>query len=273
MKHKYAVIGNPIAHSKSPTIHAEFAKQVNQEINYKAILAPIDGFAMTVKRLIAEGYEGVNVTVPFKFEAYQFANQLRVPAKQAGAVNTLIFKENSIIGDNTDGIGLVRDIEKNIHKPILSKRVLIIGAGGAAEGILHPILDQAPSQLVVTNRSADKATAMIEKVKGLVHYQSIHLKAMTFDDLKGQKFDIVINATSVGLSDASLPIPSEIYADGSLAYDMMYGLETSFLKQAREARAQVADGLGMLVEQAAEAFYLWRDVRPDTAPVLLKMRA
>lgn len=273
MMDKYAVVGNPISHSKSPDIHAEFAKQTNQNMQYEAVLAPLDGFAETVTRLAGEGYKGVNVTVPFKFEAFQFANQLRMPAKQAGAVNTLIFSEEHVIGENTDGVGLVRDIEQNLHKPIQSKRVLILGAGGAAEGVLHPILNAAPSQVVVANRSVEKAVKMIDKVKSLVQYQSVNLRASTFEGLTNQKFDIVVNATSTGLSDTALPVPSEIFADGCLAYDMMYGRETPFMAQAREARARVADGLGMLVEQAAEAFYCWRGVRPETASIIQKMRA
>ncbi len=273
MTDQYAVVGHPIDHSKSPDIHAEFAKQTNQDITYEAIEAPLNGFVDTITRLAAEGYKGVNVTVPFKFEAYQCANHLRMPAKHAGAVNTLIFSDSNIIGDNTDGVGLVRDIEKNLHKPIQCKRVLMLGAGGAAEGVLHPVLNAAPSQLVVANRSVEKAVKMIEKVKSLVQYSSVDLGANTFDELKNQKFDIVINATSTGLSDTPLPIPNEIFADGCLAYDMMYGRETPFMAQAREAGARVSDGLGMLVEQAAEAFYCWRGVRPETDPVMKKMRA
>jgi len=273
MTDKYAVIGNPIGHSKSPEIHAEFAKQTNQDICYEAILAPLDGFAETVSRLVAEGYKGANVTVPFKFEAFNLATQLNLPAKQAGAVNTLSFVEGRVIGDNTDGLGLVRDIEQNLYKAIQNKCVLLLGAGGAAEGVFHPLLDAAPSMLFVANRSIDKAAAIIEKAKALVHYNSINMMAVPFDALKSQKFDIVINATSTGLTDSTLPIPSQLFADGSLAYDMMYGRETAFMAQAREAGAQVTDGLGMLVEQAAEAFYLWRGVRPETKALIQRMRA
>ena len=272
MVDKYAVLGNPIGHSKSPDIHAEFAKQTNQEMTYEAILAPLDRFKETVTRLVSEGYKGVNVTVPFKFEAYDLASQLRMPAKQAGAVNTLTFTDGTLIGDNTDGLGLVHDIEHNLCKSLQSKRILILGAGGAAEGVLHPLLDAAPSKLVVANRSVEKAVAMIGKVKQLVQYNSVSLAASAYEDLQNQKFDVVINATSTGLSDASLPIPNTLFADGSLAYDMMYGRETPFMAQAREAGATVADGLGMLVEQAAEAFFIWRGVRPETASVMQKIR-
>lgn len=273
MTDKYAVIGNPIGHTKSPDIHAAFAKQTNQDMCYEAILAPLDGFADTVNRLVEEGYRGANVTVPFKFEAYDLCSQLKLPAKQAGAVNTLSFVDGQVIGDNTDGLGLVHDIEQNLCKFIQNKRVLLLGAGGAAEGVLHPLLDAAPSMLFAANRRAEKAELMIDKVKALVHYRSIHLMAGDFEALQGQKFDIVINATSAGLTNSALPIPSQLFADGSLAYDMMYGRETPFMAQARTAGAQVADGLGMLVEQAAEAFYLWRGVRPETKAVIQKMRA
>jgi shikimate dehydrogenase len=272
MSDKYAVVGNPVSHSQSPNIHAAFAKQTNQDISYQAILAPLNGFGDTVQKLVREGYKGINVTVPFKFEACDLATQLNARAIRAGAVNTLSFNDGAIVGDNTDGVGLVRDIEHNLGKYIQKSRVLLLGAGGAAEGVLHPLLDAAPSVLVVANRSVGKAIAMVEKVKLEERYGSIDLAAATFQNLDNQKFDIVINATSTGLSETALPIPNAIFADGCLAYDMMYGRETLFMKQAREAGAQVTDGLGMLVEQAAEAFCLWRSVRPDTAPVLNQMR-
>ena len=273
MTDKYAVLGNPIAHSKSPNIHMMFAKQTHQDIRYEAILAPLNGFADTIKKLMAEGYKGVNVTVPFKFEAYDLSAQLNTLAKHAGAVNTLRFEDDKVTGDNTDGLGLVRDIEQNLKTSIQSKRVLLLGAGGAAEGVLHPLLDAAPNTLVVANRTVEKAVAMIDKGKMLAQYGSVGLAALAFQDLERQSFDIVINATSTGLSKTALPIPNTIFADGCLAYDMMYGRETPFMAQSRVAGAQVADGLGMLVEQAAEAFFLWRDVRPETAPVMQKMRA
>lgn len=272
MTDKYAVIGNPIAHSKSPEIHAAFAKQTNQDMIYEAVLAPLDGFANTIQALIAEGYQGVNVTVPFKFDACELSTQLNVLAKQAGAVNTLRFDGKKIIGDNTDGLGLVRDIEENLQMAVQHKRVLILGAGGAAEGVLHPLLNARPRVLTVANRSIEKAIAMIDKVNGLAKYSAIKLAAAAFQDLTSQQFDIIINATSTGLSETALPLPDALFAEGCLAYDMMYGRETPFMAQARKANAQVADGLGMLVEQAAEAFYLWRGVRPDTAAVMQKMR-
>lgn len=265
----YAVIGNPIAHSKSPMIHAAFARQTGQSVQYDRILAPLDGFAVTVQDLIAQGYKGVNVTVPFKFEAYQLA-QVRSPrAVSAGAANTLVFEAGHIQADNTDGAGLVRDITHNLNTPVQGKRVLLLGAGGAAEGVLEPLLLANPAVLVIANRTAEKAIAMAAKVAG----SPVLVTGCAFSDLDGQGFDIVINATSAGLADAALPIPDAVFAPGCLAYDMMYGRQTAFMEQAREQGACVADGLGMLVEQAAEAFYLWRGVRPLTQPVMDMVRA
>ncbi len=269
MTDKYAVIGNPIAHSKSPAIHAAFAKQTNQEMTYEAIQAPLGGFADTVKQLIADGYQGVNVTVPFKFDAYEMATELNVLAQHAGAVNTLMFKQSSISGHNTDGLGMVRDIEENLAISLQGKRVLLLGAGGAAQGVLHPVLDKNPAVLTVANRSVEKAVAMVEKVKA--QYPSVDLAAETFDQLNNA-FDVIINATSASLNKASLPISDLVFADSCLAYDMMYGQETPFMAQAKANGAQVADGLGMLVEQAAEAFLLWRGVRPEAKAVIDKMR-
>ena len=266
---RYAVVGNPIAHSKSPIIHEAFAKQTQQKISYERVLAPLDGFSATVKDLVARGYKGVNVTVPFKFEAYDLANQLKRHALDAGAANTLLFSNQGITADNTDGAGLVRDITQNLKQSIAGKRILLLGAGGAAEGVLHPILECEPSTLVIANRTLDKALSMVNKVASSV----VSLAGCEFSSLQGQEFDIVINATSAGLTDTALPIPDTVFAKGCLAYDMMYGRETPFMAQARRNGARVADGLGMLVEQAAEAFYLWRNVRPETQPVIEMVRA
>lgn len=269
MVDKYAVIGNPIAHSKSPLIHAEFAKQAQQDISYEAILAPLDGFEATINNLIAKGYKGVNVTVPFKFEAYALCNFHTWQATLAGAVNTIKFVENGIWGNNTDGDGLIQDITHNLKTPIRGKRVLLLGAGGAAEGVFQPLLVARPELLVVANRTLQKA----EKIVSKSYDKAWQGKASTFEDLKNQQFDIVINATSTGLTDTALPIPNTIFADGCLAYDMMYGRETPFMRQARTNGAHVVDGLGMLVEQAAEAFSYWRGVRPETRPVIEMIRA
>jgi shikimate dehydrogenase len=269
MTDKYAVIGNPIAHSKSPMIHQAFALQTGQDISYERILAPLDGFVDTVNTLIAQGYKGANVTVPFKFEAYAMADVRQPRTRLAGAANTMLFNASEITVDNTDGIGLVRDIVSNLNCEMLSKRVLLLGAGGAAEGVLLPLLECKPGSLVIANRTLNKAQAMVDKV----NVTSVDIQAVAFEQLGGHGFDVVINATSAGLIDAALPIPDSIFADNCLAYDMMYGRETPFMAQARAYGAHVADGLGMLVEQAAEAFYLWRNVRPQTKPVMDMMRA
>jgi shikimate dehydrogenase len=264
MTDKYAVIGNPISHSKSPQIHAEFAKQTGQDISYKAILAPLDEFEITVRRLIDDGYKGVNVTVPFKLQAFLLSDTLSPLAQSADAVNTLILNRKNIQGYNTDGLGLINDITKNLGLALQGSRILILGAGGAAEGVFQPILEQKPKTLVVANRTLDKAQNLVNKA-------SNNAAASSFESLQDQ-FDIVINATSSGLSNSALPIPNIVFAKNSLAYDMMYGRETPFMAQARKNGAQVADGLGMLVEQAAEAFYIWRGVRPQTAPVIAQLR-
>ena len=269
MTDKYAVIGNPIAHSKSPLIHQAFARQTHQDISYERILAPLDGFAATVKELIAQGYKGVNVTVPFKFEAYAMADVRQPRTLLAHAANTMLFDASGITVDNTDGAGLVRDIVNNLKHEIHGKRVLLLGAGGASEGVLLPLLDCNPDSLVIANRTVNKAQAMANKV----NTASIEVKAVEFEQFGSHEFDIVINATSAGLTDAALPIADSIFANNCLAYDMMYGRETPFLMQAKAAGAEVADGLGMLVEQAAEAFYLWRGVRPETKPVIDMIRA
>ncbi len=264
----YAVIGNPIEHSKSPVIHHAFAQLTHQDIQYERVLAPLDDFAHTVHGLIAQGFKGANVTVPFKLEAFAMANRLTERAQDAGAVNTLIFDAQDIIGDNTDGIGLVRDITKNIGVSFSGKRVLLIGAGGASEGVLHPILAAQPELLIITNRTLDKALNMVKRVEARGELLYVSVSAYAFDDLHGQQFDIVINATSAGLSDSQLPLPSGIFASNALAYDMMYGRITPFMIFAKQQGAIVFDGLGMLIEQAAEAFFVWRGVHPPTAPVI-----
>ncbi|MDP3609805.1 MAG: shikimate dehydrogenase [Methylophilus sp.] len=261
MVDKYAVIGNPIAHSKSPLIHRAFAAQTGDDISYEAILAPLDGFEATVRELIAQGYKGANVTVPFKFEAFHLCDSLSTRAKTAGAgaVNTLVNINGSIHGDNTDGVGLRNDIEQNLDFEIANKHILILGAGGAAHGILNSLI--GASSITIANRTYERALELVMALR------NCEAKASTFEALE-RPYDLIINATSAGLSDTVLPIPNIIFGENCLAYDMMYGRETPFMKQAREAGAQVADGLGMLVEQAAEAFQIWRGVRPNTLPVI-----
>ncbi len=285
MTDRYAVVGNPIGHSKSPLIHAEFARQTGQDLSYEALLAPLDGFVATIEHFFAAGGKGLNVTVPFKQEAWRFATpNISVRAAVAQAVNTLkLDASGQIFGDNTDGLGLVRDLMVNLNFPLKGKRILLMGAGGAARGVLLPLLLEQPSDLVVANRTPQKARDVIELINDHLPVAQFngfdkaatHMTASNYDDLN-QKFDLVINATSASLSDALPPLPEGVFAPDSLAYDMMYGKGlTPFLEFARQqGAARLADGLGMLVEQAAESFFLWRGARPDTAPVieLLKSR-
>jgi len=261
---RYAVVGNPIAHSKSPFIHEAFAQQTGQAMTYERVLAPVDGFDATVKALIKQGYKGLNVTVPFKFEAYKICDSLsaRAQSSGAGAVNTLINTNGKVHGDNTDGAGLRRDIEQNLGFSIENKNILILGAGGAAHGVLNSLV--GAKQITIANRNLDKALQLATSIS--------NGSACPFESLE-RPYDLIINATSAGLTDSALPISDAIFSKNTLAYDMMYGRETPFMAQARRNGAQVADGLGMLVEQAAEAFYLWRGVHPDTQPVMDKIRA
>jgi shikimate dehydrogenase len=237
---------------------------------YEALLAPLDGFAAAVRRFAAEGGRGANVTVPFKEEAFALCDRLSPRAARAGAVNTLSFAGGRIAGDNTDGAGLVRDIEANLGVPLAGRRILLLGAGGAARGALAPLLECRPAALAIANRTADKAVVLAARFADLAT-----VDAGSYADFPGRAFDVVINATSASLAGAALPLPAGLFARGSLAYDMMYGKgETPFLALARtQGAAQRADGLGMLVEQAAEAFLVWRGVRPDTAPVLAALRS
>ena len=269
---RYAVFGNPIAHSQSPRIHALFAAQLRQEMDYRAILAPLDGFAAALNDFIRAHGKGANVTVPFKEQAFQLATRPTERALAAGAVNTLTFDDGEIVGDNTDGAGLVRDLLDNLGYHLAGKRILLLGAGGAARGAILPLLNEAPAELAIANRTADKAHRLAALPAFADHSSGIRLEALAYLELGDRAFDLIINATSAGLSDAALPLPATIFADNSLAYEMLYGRETPFMTQARAAGAQVADGLGMLVEQAAEAFERWRGLRPTTAPVLATLR-
>lgn len=274
MTDKYAVIGNPIAHSKSPQIHQEFAKQTNQDISYQALLAPLDEFELTIKRLIDDGYKGVNVTVPFKLQAFLLSNHLTPFAQVARAANTLVLERNNIKGHNTDGTGFIRDVTQNLHTPLQGARILLLGAGGAAFGILQSLLEQNPSFVIIANRTFSKANEAAKVLSNLIDSTNRNTVCMAvpLEDLGDMEFDVIINSTSTGLSDTALPIPNAVFAKNSLAYEMMYGRETPFMVQARANGAQVADGLGMLVEQAAEAFYIWRGVRPETMPVIEMLR-
>jgi len=269
---RYAVVGNPIAHSKSPWIHAAFARQTGQALTYEALLAPLDDFAATVARFRAEGGRGLNVTVPFKLEAFALADRRTPRAEAAGAVNTLAFGTDGILGDNTDGAGLVRDLASHLGCPPRGRRILLLGAGGATRGALLPLLDTAPADLCIANRTAHKAVELAQAFAA--HAGTVRIEGCGFEALADQRFDLVINATSASLSGELPPLPPGLYAQGALAYDMMYGRgHTPFLRAAlANGAARVADGLGMLVEQAAESFALWRGVRPDSAPVLAELR-
>ena len=262
MTDRYAVIGHPIAHSQSPLIHRLFAEATGQDLAYTAIKAPLDGFANTVRSFMADGGRGVNVTLPFKLQAFEIATD-----PMAGAANALKFEGERIWAENFDGVGLARDIEHNLGVALAGKRVLICGAGGATRGAILPLAACGPALLAVANRTADTAHR-------LKHDFAAHVALQTggFDALAGEVFDVVINATSTGLSDAGLPLPPGLFAPGALAYEMVYGKGlTPFLKQARAAgAAHTADGVGMLVEQAA-AFAWWRGVRPETRPVIHRL--
>jgi shikimate dehydrogenase len=264
MTDRYAVIGHPVSHSKSPWIHAEFARQTAQDLDYGRIEAPVDGFARAVEAFRAQGARGANVTLPFKAEAFRYATRLTERARAAGAVNTLRFDEGSVLGDNTDGVGLLRDITVNAGRSIAGKRVLLMGAGGAAQGVLGPLLAAGPARLVIVNRTAEKALRLAERFAGAI--------GGGYEEFAGSTFDVLINATSAGLSDEAPPLVVDAFAPGSFAYDMVYGKRTPFLALAAEREAETRDGTGMLVEQAAESFALWRGVRPDTAPVLAALR-
>ncbi|MDP2826768.1 MAG: shikimate dehydrogenase [Sulfuritalea sp.] len=276
MTDRYAVFGNPIGHSKSPRIHALFAAQTGQDISYQAILAEKDGFAAAVSAFIAAGEgpaKGANVTVPFKEQAFRLATRRTARADAAGAVNTLSFEQDAVIGDNTDGAGLVRDLKNNLGCDPAGRRILLLGAGGAARGAILPLLLEHPAELLIANRTEETAARLaLEFANPFARLPgcAVEVKAegTGFAGLAGRAFDLVINATSTGLGGAILPLPTCVFAPRCVAYEMVYGRATPFMNQARESGARVADGLGMLVEQAAEAFFVWRGVRPRTAPVL-----
>lgn len=271
----YAVVGNPIHHSKSPKIHGEFAAQTNEALEYSAIQAPLDGFTNTVQSFFKSGGKGLNITVPFKEHAWQLSAKLSERARLAGAVNTLYLNDKGeICGENTDGIGLVRDLTLN-HKVVLKgKRILILGAGGAVRGVLLPILEEQPESITIANRTVSKAeqlTALFADPNGVGHNV---LKACGFSDLN-QPYDIIINGTSASLQGDLPPLPNSIVTDSTVAYDMMYSPETTIFNRWAEEQgaAMMLDGLGMLVEQAAESFFIWRSVRVSTSAVLNTLRA
>lgn len=274
---KYFVLGNPIQHSKSPQIHARFAELTGQTLEYERLLTPLDGFAATLAQLVQSGARGCNVTVPFKFEAFQAAGTHTDRAQLARAANTLKLDDNSIHADNTDGVGLVNDIQNNAGVSLAGRDVLLIGAGGAGAGALAPLLAAGPRRLVLANRTRAKADALV--LRHALHpslQQALQKTELSAQDLQGiaVSFDVVINASASSLSGGGVPVDSRVLKPGALAYDMMYGpAAAGFMTWAREHGATPRDGLGMLVEQAAEAFALWRGVRPPSQQVLQEMRA
>jgi shikimate dehydrogenase len=267
---RYAVMGNPIAHSKSPLIHSLFAEQTGEHLTYQAILVPAAGLATALDVFQADGGKGVNVTVPFKEQAWRLVSMRTARCQVARAVNTISFREDAArVGDNTDGAGLVRDLARNHSIDLHDRRILLMGAGGAVRGVLEPLLEQRPQRLVVVNRTVHRAVALAQDFRNLGL-----IEACGYPQLTGEHFDLVINGTSASLSGALPPLSENLLAPGAVCYDMMYAREpTVFVRwgQAHGA-AKSLDGLGMLVEQAAEAFLLWRGVRPETAPVIQTLR-
>lgn len=270
----YCVMGNPVAHSRSPWIHARFAQLTQQPLVYQRRLVPLNGFAADLQQLLQAGGKGCNITVPFKLDAAQAAHSRSPRAALAGAANTLVIgADGHIHADNTDGLGLVADITRNAGVAIAGKAILLVGAGGAAAGVLGPLLEQQPRQVVVCNRTFHKAQALVDAHAALAHSQKVELLAQEQQGLSGS-FDIIINGTAASLQGAGIPVPASVLQAGSLAYDMMYGQAAQpFLDWAQQHGAVGRDGLGMLVEQAAESFALWRGVRPPSQQVLQELRA
>ena len=265
----YAVMGNPIAHSKSPSIHTLFGKQTEQSIHYTAIQVDSGGFNQAVGNFVAAGGKGLNITVPFKEEAWALVTNRSERAERAGAVNTIKIKDSQLFGDNTDGVGLVNDLTINHEIELKGKKILLMGAGGAARGVLIPLLKQNPSFLFIANRTPDKA-----KDLAVVFSDVGHVEGGGYEHLPDLKFDVVINATAASLQGELPPLPDTLLNDNASCYDMMYAAKpTPFMLWATEHKAKkVLDGLGMLVEQAAESFFLWRNIRPETKTVIQQLR-
>jgi shikimate dehydrogenase len=266
---RYAVIGNPISHSKSPLIHTEFAKLSGQTLTYSAEQVEIGQVKTFVKNFIKNNGRGLNVTVPFKQDAFELATELTERAQRAGAVNTLSLKNNKITGDTTDGVGLLNDLTKNHQQTLKNKRILVLGAGGAVRGVLEPLLLESPASLIIANRTLSKAQQLADDFANFGN-----ISASGFNDLNGMKFDIIINGTSASLSGELPPLPDGLFNEAACAYDMMYAKQaTVFMQWAKQQGAEnIFDGLGMLVEQAAESFNIWRGVRPETAGVIEMLR-
>jgi shikimate dehydrogenase len=264
---RYAVVGNPVAHSLSPQIHASFAAQTGQELSYEAIEIPLDSFANGIRDLQQKGFSGVNVTVPFKREAWELCDHLSTRAQDAGAVNTLSFMpDGNIAGDNTDGVGLTRDLVENLGVAIERQEILLLGAGGAVRGTLGPILALSPGSLTIVNRTPQKAVALAQDFEKFGEIQ-----ALAYASLGSASYDLIINGTAAGLSNQVPPVPDSVLGENSVCYDMMYNISsaTAFVDWASSRGVKQAfDGRGMLVEQAAEAFHVWRGIRPHTAEII-----
>jgi len=277
---RYAVLGHPVAHSQSPFIHAQFARQTGQHIDYGRIDCPLDGFEATVRQFIASANpaaglgpaRGCNITVPFKFDVLPLASQLTPRAALAQAANVLRFDEGGWLADNTDGMGLVRDIQQHASQPLAGTRVLLIGAGGAAAGVLGPLVEAGCSAVTVANRTVDKATRLAHRHASWAEQHGTHLSATALADA-GEAFDVVINSSASSLAGANVPVHPRVLRPGTLAVDLMYGSAARlFIDWAAAHGATGRDGLGMLVEQAAESFALWRGLRPDSSAVLAELR-
>ena len=269
---RYAVLGNPVAHSQSPFIHAEFARQTGQHMDYTRVLCAMDSSAEAVQAFAESGGRGCNVTVPFKFQSGALARTVTPRATLAQAANVLRFDADGWLADNTDGIGLVRDIEQHAGLPLRGLRVLLVGAGGAAAGVLGPLIEGRPAQVHLANRSAERALALAQRHQPLAAAQGVALVAGGLESVDAG-YDLVINATASSLGGAGVPVPDRVLKPGALAVDLMYGAAARpFMDWAAGLGAVPRDGLGMLVEQAAEAFFLWRGMRPATAEVLQRLR-
>ncbi len=269
----YCVMGHPISHSKSPWIHARFAELTGQSLHYDKQLVPLDGFANAVQQFFAQGGRGCNVTAPFKFEAAGLASETSERAHLAQAANTLSYQDGTIRADNTDGAGLVNDIQRNAGFDLAGRRILLIGAGGASAGVLAQLIETQPASITVANRTIDKAQSLVDRHAALALLHKTELLAQSLQGT-GADFDVIINATTSSLGGDAVPVPASTLKPGALAYDMMYGpAAQGFMTWAHEHGAQPRDGLGMLVEQAAEAFLIWRGVRPPSQQVLSEMRA
>jgi shikimate dehydrogenase len=270
---RYAVIGNPVEHSRSPWIHARFAGQTGEAIEYGRVLGTIGGFAQDVRAFVAAGGRGMNVTVPFKLEAHAFADSLTPRAAAAGAVNTLRFDVGGVLGDNTDGVGLVNDIERNLQVSLRGARVLLLGAGGAARGVMLPLFDCQPAALTIVNRTASKAQQLVDHFTDAAQAVHVRFSGGAADCVEAGPYDVIVNATASSLSAALPECDETSFGPATLAYDMMYSPQpTVFVRHAEKLGAKASDGLGMLVEQAAESFYVWRGVRPDSGAVLAQLR-